>query len=57
MRSKNGGEPTKKVFVGGVDPETPESDIMDHFSKFGEVGLTQCLVKWLQMTSNVELRD
>lgn len=37
VRSKNGGEPTKKVFVGGVDPETPEAEIMDHFSKFGEV--------------------
>jgi RNA recognition motif-containing protein len=30
-------EPIKKVFVGGLDPEVPETDIRDHFSKFGKV--------------------
>ena len=30
-------EPVKKVFVGGLDPDVPETDIRDHFSKFGKV--------------------
>uniref|UniRef100_X2AZP4 RRM domain-containing protein n=1 Tax=Capitella teleta TaxID=283909 RepID=X2AZP4_CAPTE len=30
-------EPIKKVFVGGLDPDVPETDIRDHFSKYGKV--------------------
>ena len=30
-------EPVKKVFVGGLDPEVPETEIRDHFSKYGKV--------------------
>jgi len=31
------GEPTLKVFVGGLDPEVPEEEIRAHFSQFGTV--------------------
>lgn len=36
-KARGGREPVKKVFVGGLDPDTPEDEIRDHFSKFGKV--------------------
>lgn len=36
-KARGGREPIKKVFVGGLDPELPESDIREFFGKFGKV--------------------
>ena len=36
-KARGGREPIKKVFVGGLDPETPESDIREHFDKYGKI--------------------
>ena len=38
-KARGGREPIKKVFVGGLDPETPETEIRDHFQNFGKVRL------------------
>ena len=32
-----GPEPVKKVFVGGLDPNTSEAEIRDYFSQYGMV--------------------
>lgn len=34
MKSK---EPVKKIFVGGISPDTPEEKIREYFHAFGEV--------------------
>lgn len=34
MKSK---EPVKKVFVGGLSPDTPEEKVREYFGAFGEV--------------------
>lgn len=36
-KARPGREPVKKVFVGGLDPEVPETEIREHFSKYGKV--------------------
>ena len=36
-KARGGREPIKKVFVGGLDPSVPESDIRSHFEKYGVV--------------------
>lgn len=36
-KARGGREPIKKVFVGGLDPETPEDTIREHFGKFGKI--------------------
>lgn len=36
-KARGGREPILKVFVGGLDPTVPESDIKDYFSTFGKV--------------------
>ena len=36
-KARGGREPIKKVFVGGLDPEVPESDIREYFGRFGKV--------------------
>jgi len=36
-KARGGREPIKKVFVGGVDPETSEDDIRAHFQSFGKI--------------------
>ena len=36
-KARGGREPIKKVFVGGLDPEMPEADVREYFSKFGKV--------------------
>lgn len=36
MKSK---EPVKKVFVGGLSPDTPEEKVREYFGAFGEVGV------------------
>lgn len=38
-KARGGREPIKKVFVGGLDPDVPETEIRDHFSKFGKVSI------------------
>ncbi|XP_072562624.1 heterogeneous nuclear ribonucleoprotein A/B-like isoform X2 [Paramormyrops kingsleyae] len=40
-------EPVKKIFVGGLNPETTEEKIREYFGTFGEV----CCVKSSQMSS------
>ena len=32
-----GPEPVKKVFVGGVDPNTSENEIREYFERYGTV--------------------
>lgn len=32
-----GSTPVKKIFVGGLDPSFPESELREYFSKFGKV--------------------
>lgn len=32
-----GKEPIKKVFVGGLDPNTPEAEIRAHFEQYGKI--------------------
>lgn len=40
-------EPVKKIFVGGLSPDTPEEKIREYFGGFGEVcGETNCLYLW-----------
>lgn len=34
MKSK---EPVKKIFIGGISPDTPEEKIREYFQAFGEV--------------------
>lgn len=34
MKSK---EPVKKIFVGGLSPDTPEEKVREYFGAFGEV--------------------
>lgn len=36
-KARGGREPIKKVFVGGLDPDTPETEIRDHFQAFGKI--------------------
>lgn len=37
-------EPVKKIFVGGLSPDTPEEKIREYFGAFGEVrGEINCL--------------
>lgn len=36
MKSK---EPIKKIFVGGLSPDTPEEKIREYFAAYGEVQL------------------
>ncbi|ELT93758.1 hypothetical protein CAPTEDRAFT_170758 [Capitella teleta] len=36
-KARPGREPVKKIFVGGLDPEVPEDEIRQHFSKYGKV--------------------
>lgn len=37
MKSK---EPIRKIFVGGLSPDTPEEKLREYFGAFGEVGLS-----------------
>jgi len=36
-KARGGREPILKVFVGGLDPTVPETDIKEHFQQFGAV--------------------
>jgi len=36
-KARGGREPILKVFVGGLDPSVPESDIKEHFEQYGKV--------------------
>lgn len=47
MKSK---EPVRKIFVGGLSPDTPEEKIKEYFDGFGEVDI---LVDWQQSLCTV----
>jgi len=36
-KARGGREPILKVFVGGLDPTVPESEIKEHFEQYGKV--------------------
>ena len=36
-KARGGREPILKVFVGGLDPSVPESEIKEYFEKYGKV--------------------
>ncbi|XP_062340506.1 heterogeneous nuclear ribonucleoprotein D-like [Osmerus eperlanus] len=36
-KAMKGKEPPKKVFVGGLSPDTPEEEIREYFGQFGEI--------------------
>lgn len=38
-----GKEPVKKIFVGGLSPDTPEEKVREYFGAFGEVRMVVCL--------------
>lgn len=40
-KAMKGKEPPKKVFVGGLSPDTPEEEIREYFGAFGDV--RECL--------------
>lgn len=53
-KAMKGKEPVKKIFVGGLSPDTPEEKVREYFGAFGEVvrlfflklvllGLNSCL--------------
>lgn len=39
-----GHEPVKKIFVGGLDPNLTEAEIMEHFSQYGKVSSTNMAI-------------
>lgn len=39
-------EPVKKVFVGGLNPDTSKEVIQEYFEEFGEVYLTVSMFLW-----------
>lgn len=41
-------EPVKKIFVGGLNPETTEERIREYFGAFGEVSAHSCSSKTLE---------
>lgn len=36
-KAMKGKEPVKKIFVGGLSPDTPEEKVREYFGAFGEV--------------------
>lgn len=38
-RGAKGGDACKKIFVGGVSPDMPETEIREYFDKFGKVNM------------------
>jgi len=38
-RGAKGGDACKKIFVGGVSPDMPETEIREYFGKFGKVNV------------------
>lgn len=36
-KAMKGKEPVKKIFVGGLSPDTPEEKVREYFGTFGEV--------------------
>lgn len=38
-KAMKGKEPVKKIFVGGLSPDTPEEKVREYFGAFGEVNL------------------
>lgn len=39
-KAMKGKEPVKKIFVGGLSPDTPEEKVREYFGAFGEVLLS-----------------
>lgn len=49
-KALKGKEPPKKVFVGGLSPDTSEEQIKEYFGAFGEVGCV-CINVFLKCSS------
>lgn len=47
MKSK---EPVKKIFVGGLSPDTPEEKVREYFGAFGEVQVSLKSQIWIRIT-------
>lgn len=43
-KAMKGKEPVKKIFVGGLSPDTPEEKVREYFGAFGEVLLSLYLL-------------
>lgn len=43
-KAMKGKEPVKKIFVGGLSPDTPEEKVREYFGAFGEVPMFVCFV-------------
>ncbi len=39
-KAMKGKEPPKKVFVGGLSPDTSEEQLREYFGAYGEVGIS-----------------
>lgn len=53
MKSK---EPVKKIFVGGLSPDTPEEKIREYFGAFGEVYMsTSPVLVWRSVRAYKDL--
>jgi RNA recognition motif-containing protein len=46
-KALKGKEPPKKVFVGGLSPDTSEEQIKEYFGAFGEVGCDCLHMTWV----------
>lgn len=49
-KALKGKEPPKKVFVGGLSPDTSEEQIKEYFGAFGEVRGSSVLTKSFQVS-------
>lgn len=54
-KAMKGKEPVKKIFVGGLSPDTPEEKVREYFGAFGEVCMGRFFL--LHSFSWVDLRD
>lgn len=55
-KALKGKEPPKKVFVGGLSPDTSEEQIKEYFGAFGEVRGNSVLTKSFQVSTVPVLR-
>lgn len=55
-KALKGKEPPKKVFVGGLSPDTSEEQIKEYFGAFGEVRGSSVLTKSFQVSAVPVLR-
>lgn len=50
-----GREPIKKIFVGGLDPNLTEEEIIEHFSQYGKVNIL--ILKGFEFNSSKSTAD